>query len=567
MFLSHLIINNFKSFNPKDNYIYFNSRKTIIIGKNNSGKSNVLSVIEFLLGNKDPRYTHIGKADYFDPSKPLKISAILYFQNPNEFFELPIARKYKDILYKDYDPNKPSAFIEIQYADEELFNDEEKATNDGDQPERKESKFKILIAGKYQLFQKIKEVRTSLCKIIGVDSLRNAKDDLSGSHWTIFGQLMKSVLEDADRYGEVKTALTNLNSLVEEILSVQKVEILKNAKIISFISDIKFQLTKDNEPSELIRNLELFVKDRDKFIHIDETGTGTQSALIIGILEVALKYKPSHARIFFIDEPELYLHPLGIRYLGQLFKEFISDELSQIIITSHSSILLSSFNPIEIIRLDKPSNFTEVNQLDNSFIDCDNKLARQLNSGLISEMFFADKVFIVEGETEQIIFPQLSFINNETNFYRNNISVVNAQGKDSIIGIIKTLELLNIKWKALVDNDFLKMKKSYSPVCNYFRVNTNDEKEKLRMQLFEKGFAILPEGETENLIPDEDLVILTGKSLDEIKKLKCIREKLSETFANELFGRSKPEIAYEIVNFYSQYGSSPFDKIIKWVSK
>ncbi len=376
---------------------------------------------------------------------------------------------------------------------------------------------------------------------------------------------MKSVLENSGRYGELKSALNDLNELVENILAEQKADILENAKIISFINDIKFQLTKDNEPSELLRNLELYVKDKDRFIHIDETGTGTQSALIIGILEVALKYKTSNSRIFFIDEPELYLHPIGVRYLGQLFKEFIEDNLSQIIITSHSSILLSSFHPCEIIRLDKPKEFTEINQLPHDFKDIDNKLARQINSGLSSEMFFADKVFIVEGETEYIIFPNLSFRKPENHFYKKNIAVVNAQGKESIIGIIRTLDLLNIKWKVLVDDDFLDMQKSKSPVCKHLGLNKDAEREELRNQLGLKGFAVLKSGETENLIPDDDLVLLTGKQLAEVQQLKAIRPKLSETFEKELFGKSKPEIAYEIVDFYRNKGNSPFDKIIKWV--
>ncbi len=39
MFLSQLILNNYKSFPSKDNTINFYSKRSIIIGKNNSGKS------------------------------------------------------------------------------------------------------------------------------------------------------------------------------------------------------------------------------------------------------------------------------------------------------------------------------------------------------------------------------------------------------------------------------------------------------------------------------------------------------------------------------------------------
>jgi predicted ATP-dependent endonuclease of OLD family len=189
-----------------------------------------------------------------------------------------------------------------------------------------------------------------------------------------------------------------------------------------------------------------------------------------------------------------------------------------------------------------------------------------LNSGLSSEMFFADRVLIVEGETEQIIFPNISMGSDETNFYKRNIAVVNAQGKESIIGIIRTLDLLKIQWRAIVDNDFLDMQKTVSPVCKHLGLNKKEEKEELRKQLFANGFVVIKKGETENLISDEDIAAMTGKTVEDVQQLKEIRPKLSETFEKELFGKTKPEIAYDIVDYYKAIGKSPFDKLIKWVT-
>lgn len=252
MFLTHLIINNYKSFPPKDTLIYFHTPKSVIIGKNNSGKSNILSVIEFLFGNKDPRYVGISKENYFDATKPIRISAFLSFQVGGEIYKLGLAKKYEAILYKEFKNGDP-AFIEIQFSDipieqAEVAVAEGAEESEAEAAEKKDSKFKILIQGKFPLHQKIKEIRTNLCKVIGVDSLRNPKDDLSGSKWTVFGQLMKTVLEDSARYGELKTALEALNTLVEEVLAGEKEEILKNAKIISFINDINFNSQKTINP-------------------------------------------------------------------------------------------------------------------------------------------------------------------------------------------------------------------------------------------------------------------------------------------------------------------------------
>jgi len=78
--------------------------------------------------------------------------------------------------------------------------------------------------------------------------------------------------------------------------------------------------------------------------------------------------------------------------------------------------------------------------------------------------------------------------------------------------------------------------------------------------------VVLKRGETENLIPDGDISVMTGKSLEEVQQLISLRPKLSETFEKELFGKSKPEIAYNIVDYYKEKGESPFDKLIRWIA-
>jgi hypothetical protein len=111
------------------------------------------------------------------------------------------------------------------------------------------------------------------------------------------------------------------------------------------------------------------------------------------------------------------------------------------------------------------------------------------------------------------------------------------------------------------------MKKTYSPICKHLGLNSDEDKETIRQYLFDRGFAVLKEGETENLIPDNDLSEMTGKSIEEVVKLKSVRPKLSDTFTNELFGKSKPEIAYEIVEYYATKETSPFDFWVEWTIK
>ncbi len=552
MKLTSLILNNYKSF-KEENFINFYGSRFALIGKNNSGKSNVINALNLLFGSKDPRYLNLDETYYYDIEEELFIKATLIVDSLDEIWDLPVAKKHKTAFARHFDKDRLSAIIELT-INQKLDNSIE-------------SKF-VIHFGSLQVYQKISDLRNSLAKNIIAPPIRSTKTELSASQWTTYGILMKNILENSPRYNELKTHLQNINSLIEDILNIEKENILKSSKLITFIEDLKFQLTKENKPSELLRNLEIFVKEDGKYFHIDDTGTGTQSTIIIAILEIALKYKTTKSKILCIEEPELYIHPQGIRFLSQLLDKIIRETDCQIIVSTHSPILISGLDPRSIIRIEKDFAGSRTFQLPYDFVDENNKIKRTLNSEN-AEMFFSTKVILVEGETEKIMFPELSKnieleTGKELNYYKNNYSVCSVGGKENIWTYMKILNNFNIQVRAIVDDDFLDMKKSYSKICDYYSINKDLPKDELRQKFKEIGIYAIEQGETEDLIPNNDLIYLTGKSLDEISEIKGRYSKTSKAFEKELFFKSKPEIAYEIVEYYLRIGQSPFDDIIKW---
>ncbi|MCQ2053562.1 MAG: AAA family ATPase, partial [archaeon] len=63
MYISHVSIRNFRSLKSVD--IDFHPGKNVIIGKNNSGKSNVIKALNYVLGEKFPTYIQFVKDDFY----------------------------------------------------------------------------------------------------------------------------------------------------------------------------------------------------------------------------------------------------------------------------------------------------------------------------------------------------------------------------------------------------------------------------------------------------------------------------------------------------------------------
>ena len=324
MRVTKLHIKNYKSFSGSAEPIIFHTPHSLLVGKNNTGKSNILSALQLLLGSKNPYYIKLTGDDFFDTSNPVEIRLAIGDITENdkqELFSLPnLTKQQKGAL-----SSKNLEDIEIVFNFQHHLQDgigeaETSESSETEAGEQQQRQFEIKLWG-FPIYRKIEDVRFALIRMLKVPAIRDVSDELAGSKWTYYGQLMKSVLEDSLRYGEIKQMLGQLNEKIQEIFSDQKSHLLSGARVVSYVDDIHFELTKEGKPSELLRNLEIFITEGDRKINIQNTGTGTQSAVIIGILELALKNKPSKSRVFCVEEPEVFIHPHGIRYLGELLKK------------------------------------------------------------------------------------------------------------------------------------------------------------------------------------------------------------------------------------------------------
>lgn len=214
---------------------------------------------------------------------------------------------------------------------------------------------------------------------------------------------------------------------------------------------------------------------------LPETYNGLGYLNLIGILfEIETKIQelfeqPADINLLYIEEPEAHTHPqlqyIFIRNIkshikahrNKLLKE--KNKQLQILITSHSSHIVSECNFDDIIYLKKNGNTViakSFNSLKEEYGGDEQKgfkFVKQYLTMNRSELFFTDKAICIEGDTERILMPMMMHkIDNKEKpkadlipLLSQNISIIEVGAHSHIF--IPLFEFLGIKVLIITDID------------------------------------------------------------------------------------------------------------------
>lgn len=564
MRLTRLSITNFRSISARID-IDVPSQHVVLVGSNNAGKSNVLTALEWVLGNRTPFQLRPTVDDYFDPTSEIVIEAEIGdvgTADRTDLMAIATSQQQRGALSKKTDPTILLTLtispLEAKTGDDE---DEEDAEQESQSCPTGKGTLLINYWG-FPIRQKATERRRQVAQVVGVGIDRNVGDDLQAARWTPYGQLMKAVLEGSPHYDEIRDLLDELNGKIQAVFTEEKASLLSDARVVSYVEDIDFQLTKENNPAELLRYLEVFVTEGSRRSNITRHGTGTQSAVIIGMLELALRQKTSQVRVFAVEEPDAFIHPHGVRRLAGLVQSVGSERGIQVILSTHSPALVAGLPPRDIVRVDKGAGRTMVVQSPGTLSDP--AFARFVNQDT-AEMFFAKRVVLVEGDTERFLLPPISSLvtvrGKPADFDLHQISVVSMDTKDNIVNFLRILDEFEIETRAVLDADFLGGT-SCGPLVAYLRGrgksidDSNDSN--LRKSLWAQGILVLQRGEIENYVPESDVAAVSGRPLSTVQTEMASSSKMSNTF-KKLFGAPKPVYARQLAEHYVGAGVVPAD--------
>lgn len=159
-------------------------------------------------------------------------------------------------------------------------------------------------------------------------------------------------------------------------------------------------------------------------INVNELSAGQKGVLhfIFSIYGYDLKHG-----LMIIDEPELHLHP----QIQEQYLKVISDSIAkfniQFILVTHSPIFINSSNIGNVFRFYLNNGFTKV--INPGITDEEKDLIKILTHANSSKIFFALKVVLVEGESDEYFYKSFLEAYKENKKIESNIEIINIKGK------------------------------------------------------------------------------------------------------------------------------------------
>jgi predicted ATP-dependent endonuclease of OLD family len=428
--INRIVIDNYRSIKHVD----FQPRNfCAFVGENNVGKSNILSAIDLVLGERWP-LNQVSIDDVCDRDETLSLLIQVYFDNP--------------ITYTYYGNDFDIAGFGLEY-NYNTGGTMRSLRSDG-------STLQTQFNRDLPVYNTMREKVPSL--LIGVT--RNLERELSGSQWTLLGRILKDMetefQQDSQRKRDYDTKIQEACDLLRIASFAELENILKEQvqKLTGFLNaDLKFK-----QPKVLnqYKSLELTVQESSHYNECSalDMGSGIQSAIVVALIQAFRQLKRTGS-ILLIEEPEVYLHPHARRYFYTLLKE-LANQGNQVFYTTHSTefVSLPDFENLCIVRK-KSVEGTQLNQVQGVSITPASreelKLLTQFDARR-NELFFARKVMLVEGQDERVVLPHM-FALKGIDVNRDCISIVDVGGKGNFEFMTKIVRGFSVPFVILHDED------------------------------------------------------------------------------------------------------------------
>lgn len=464
MKISKLYISNFRGI--KESNLYFD-RHTLLVGRNNIGKSTICEALDLVLGpDRINRASAIDEYDFYNGK---------YITGDSEIIEINI-----EVVLIDVSDELKSIFrghLEFWHSGrQEIL--AEGDIDDADE-EYVEECLRIKFIGNYDLeedefiaktfyshspnedegvFTEITRFRKRQIGFLYLRALRTGSRALSLERGSLLDILLRVGELRPKFWEETRDKLMNLDPpLDDSIGSLRKVLNNIEQRVGQYIPLPNNHKTTTLHVSQLTREhlrktLSFFMSSSvgQSPVPFQKLGTGTLSTLVFALLSAIAELKKENI-IFAMEEPELAIPP----HTQRRIINYLINNTTQSFITSHSPYVIEKFDPENIKILTKNAESIMTGKDLSLESGLKPKNYRRKIRHAIAEVILGNAVIVGEGLTELEVLSSVSTIlEQDTNNYPidlSGVTIFEAGGDGTVLEFGKFFKSIGLKTFAFFD--------------------------------------------------------------------------------------------------------------------
>jgi putative ATP-dependent endonuclease of the OLD family len=385
-----------------------------------------------------------------------------------------------------------------------------------------------------------------------VPAVRDVTEESKGTKSSPFGKLLSAILDTiaGEKKSKIEGILAEVSKQMNRTGGTERVELIAetenqlNNLLKDFFVGCDLEIEFETPTLEvLLSTPKLYIDDGFRNA-VENKGHGLQRAVIFTILRRYAEHMTFSAKekkrslILAVEEPELYMHPQAQRTIRRVFRK-IAEGGDQVLFSTHSSLLVDVAYFDEIIRMEcivgtvngKKTAESRAWQLPMSKMIQDLEIRFPTTKGNVTpesmrdqyshaynprrnEGFFAFKIVLVEGPTEEYSLPIYADSLPNCAFDPQGISAVECGGKGSMDRLFRIFNELHIPCFMLFDYDKGNSDEESIRKSKELLALTGQSQEAPSSLLIADGVACFPskwETDLKSEIEDVDTLIATAR--------------------------------------------------------
>lgn len=591
------------------------SKACILIGKNESGKTNILKAISNISTSESNPYSEICNKDSKKKKEDVDFIYTFQFDNDENF--------WKKVVDEKVLPKEIVLGLKIDSVEKGLWADKDSDSIDKDYWEAvlhvdssiKKSFFvdtenNFLFSTEYSLDQLNIDFSPSVYKIATEEQIKDyIRSKLEDTLETMLPEViywqssdkrylinepinLESFLTDTSISPPLKSCfkIAGIDDIAHRISLIngdseekQELEDELSEKVTTFINDV----WKEHEINFRFRiegmECKVSVEDKDntraKF-QMDQRSDGFKQFISI-LLSISANQLKNN--LIILDEPEVHLHPSGVKYLREELLKIAKE--NYVVIATHSTYMVDKFNLNRHFQVKKVESITSLKQIDAKNPYQEEVIYEALGTSIYEHIH--QNVLLLEGKTDKDLFDAFMLkFKSLTKRINSSVTTISLDGVTNLPKYAKFIDGKLVKGIVVVDSD----QQGQNCKNNLIRENTNYTKD----NTFEITDLIdlYDEATLEDLLPTSviidcvkelyDLIIVfeegkpifsqIQKALKDANKIRSMKEELTDLkikISKDTIslltkkGNTMKKIEEEVIPLYSKFFFNIHKKIVK----